>query len=120
MSFCLHFLSLALSLSLSFLDSVTMGYIMGFNSAALGLAGASLNGLEGSTPAVFSAPGMVTFALALGPAFLPSILINSTGWANPHIEESYHHIITYLHPKLGITYNPLLKHTSDRQTSIYT
>lgn len=52
--------------------------------------------------------------------FLPSILINSTGWPTPHIEESYHHIITYLHPKLGITYNPLLKHAPNRQTSIYT
>lgn len=49
-----------------------MGYIVGFNSAALGLAGASLNGLEGSTPVVSSAPEMVTFALALGLAFLPS------------------------------------------------
>lgn len=70
----MHFLSLALSLSLilSFLDSATMGYIVGFNSAALGLAGASLNGLEGSTPVVSSAPEMVTFALALGLAFLPS------------------------------------------------
>jgi hypothetical protein len=76
-----HALVLALFLSLS-LALITMGYIVGFNSAALGLAGV-LEWAGGSTPVVSSAPARVTFCIGIGSGvLLPKfwlILINGTG-----------------------------------------
>jgi hypothetical protein len=100
-SCCLHLFSLSLSLSFSW-ASVTIGYIVGFNSAALGLAGVS-EWAGGFHACCFLCTCNGYFlhwhwVWRSSPQRFWLILINSTGWESPHIEEDYylsHHIISY-------------------------